>query len=42
MSHFVLGTRKKITDQRCVVYFVSDKETSLVNSGLLAELADEV
>ena len=37
-----LGTWKKIIDQRCDVYFVSDKEVSSAHSGLLVELADAV
>jgi len=38
----ILGTRKKITSQRCDVYFVSDKELRLAYSGLLVRLSDAV
>jgi len=33
---------KEITSQRCDVYFVSDKEIYLPNSGILGEYTDEV
>jgi len=33
---------KKITDQRCAVYFVADKEVSFTHSGLLVKLIDAV
>jgi len=33
---------KKITDQRCAVYFVSGKEVSFTHSGLLVKLTDVV
>ncbi len=37
-----LGILKKITSQRCDVYFASDKEVCLPNSWLLGKHTDEV
>jgi hypothetical protein len=37
-----LGILKKITIQRCDIYFASDKEVCLPHSRLLGEYTDEV